>query len=112
MKEKKQKKLAKKAFDELTNSGYVITRLKDLFMMQDYSDKDVITALKYAAKEVRKAHQEEFNFKFKNKKNKDNEYDDFGSQHERVRLDSNDKTKVVGKGRNSAILDNLDSLLG
>ena len=113
MNTKKQKKLAKKAYEEFINSGYVIEHLRQIFRMQDYSDKDVIAAFKFAIKEVREANEEKWNFVKKKKKDNDEDgYEEFNNPFERTKLNPKDKTKLVGRGKTTAILEDLDSLLG
>ena len=112
MKSKKQKKIAKKAFEEFINSGYVIEHLRQIFRMQDYSDRDIIEAFKYAVKQVREANEEKWEFKgLKKKREDDEDYENFHDQSERTRLDPKDKRKVVGRGRTSAAIEDLESFL-
>jgi hypothetical protein len=108
MKEAKKKKAAKKAFKDLVASGYVVNQLRTIFMMQDYSDNDVIHAFKDAAKMIREQNEDKWTFRSKKK----SDYDDFDESFGKARPDPNDKTKLVKHGRTTDILNNLDSILG
>ena len=109
MKEVKKKKAAKKAFKDLVASGYVVNQLRTIFMMQDYSDDDVIHAFKDAAKMIREQNEDKWTFR---SKKKDRDYDDFDESFGKAKPDPKDKTRLVKHGKTTDILKNLDSILG
>lgn len=110
MKESKKKKAAKKAFKELVASGYVVNQLRTIFMMQDYSDEDVIHAFKDVSKMIREQNEDKWTFR--NGKNKKRDYDDFDDSFGKARPDPTDKRKIVKNGRTTDMLNNLDAILG
>ena len=110
MKKKMKKKAYKDAMKFFTTNQLTLSKIRDLFGMQEYDDKDVAATFKRCIKtflESDTVDNEESYWRGKFKSDDDDEDGLFNP----IQIDSHDRTKVNKVSRNNSIAD-LANVLG
>lgn len=104
MSKEKKKKKAKEAIKILTSNSFVLSKLRDIFDMQDYSDKEVKKVFKASIKTFLNNNDVDPEQNFWRKAFKDNEESIFDDDEEEENETNNivvdgDKVKKVSKNK-------------
>lgn len=113
-KKKEKKKRAKEALKCLMNSSFVIGKLRDIFGMDEFDDKDVAKTFKrciitFLENDDVDNDASAWNKIFSYDGYNENDVDD---NVKNVRISEKDKSKVVGVSKNQRTIDEFSDLLG
>ena len=110
-KKKEKKKRAKEAMKLLTHNSFFIGKIRDIFGMSEYDDKDVIKTFKRCISNFLENDDVDSDAAAWSKAFNNNDEDDDDDSAVIVRVNKKDKSKVITVSKNQRVVDEFSDLL-